>query len=98
MNPAAVSRFRARALLAECDSWPKDKFLEAWAEALPSGMEVDMTQLDGLAVTLPPTPKVQVGKKQKDDDEPEEQPRLQGYRSRRSPSCQRSASSPRYSY
>ena len=78
LNPAAVSRFRARALLAECDSWPKDKFLEAWAEALPSGREVDMTQLDGLAVTLPPTPKVQVGKKQKDDDEPEEQPRLQG--------------------
>ena len=32
LDPAAISRFRARSLLTECDAWPKDKFFEMWAE------------------------------------------------------------------
>lgn len=66
LGDEAISRFRARALLAEADSWPRDKFFEAWAEALPAGHTADPAHLAGLAITLsPPTGS-------------EEEPRLQG--------------------
>jgi len=54
LDPQAVCRFRARALLAECDAWPRAGFLEAWREGLPPGVPFDPTLLDGLAVTLTP--------------------------------------------
>jgi sister chromatid cohesion protein DCC1 len=55
LQPEAVCRFRARSLLSECDAWPKDKFLEAWAEALPAGEIPDLSLLNGLAVILQPS-------------------------------------------
>ena len=67
LSPEAISRFRARALLAEADSWPKDKFYEAWGEALPAGLTPDPAHLAGLAITLPPA----AGSE-------DEEPRLQG--------------------
>ena len=56
LDASAIARFRARTLLAMCDVWPRDKFLEAWAEALPSGTMPDESLLAGLAILLPPVP------------------------------------------
>lgn len=55
LEPIAISRFRVRTLLSMCDVWPKDKFLEAWGDALPAGIEPDEALLAGLAVFLPPS-------------------------------------------
>lgn len=54
LDPSAISCFRVRSLLSMCDVWPKDKFFEAWADALPAGIEPDEALLAGLAVFLPP--------------------------------------------
>ena len=55
LDPSAISRFRVRMLLSMCDVWPRDKFFEAWADALPDSIEPDEGLLAGLAVFLPPT-------------------------------------------
>ena len=34
LDPSAISCFRVRSLLSMCDVWPKDKFFEAWADAV----------------------------------------------------------------
>ena len=53
LSQSAISAFRARALLAECDTWPREKFFEAWAEHLPSGFPApEEAHLLGLAVML----------------------------------------------
>jgi sister chromatid cohesion protein DCC1 len=54
LEPKALCRFRARAMLAECDAWPRERFMEAWREGLPSGVELDETTLEGLAISLKP--------------------------------------------
>ena len=55
LDPAAISCFRARSLLSECDAWPKDKFLEMWADGLPSGHPPpDESHLKGLAIFFAP--------------------------------------------
>lgn len=56
LDSAAIARFRARALLAEADNWPREQFFEAWAENLPAGHVPDAALLAGLAITLPPSP------------------------------------------
>lgn len=53
LAPPRLCRFRARAMLAECDAWPKAHFLAAWQDGLPAGVELDLTQLAGLAIFLP---------------------------------------------
>lgn len=56
LDGVALSRFRARTLLAECDEWPREGFMEAWAESMPPGASApDAEHLAGLAVVIDPT-------------------------------------------
>lgn len=52
LDPRALCRFKAQQLLQQCEIWPEDAFLEAWADALHSGLESQPSDLDGLAVVF----------------------------------------------
>lgn len=52
LDTEAMCRFRAHALLQQCDRWPRDKFLESWKDEMPQGVEPEARMLSGLAVTI----------------------------------------------
>ena len=52
LDPRGISRFRAACLLRDCQTWPRDAFFEAWADALPANVEPLPADLEGLALII----------------------------------------------
>jgi sister chromatid cohesion protein DCC1 len=51
LDPRAISTFRARCLLTQCDEWPRDSFFEAWGGSLSFGITPEPSDLEGLAIS-----------------------------------------------
>ena len=50
LNPRALSRLCAQKMFDETSTWPILEFMEAWQDNLPSGIETNRSDLDGLAI------------------------------------------------
>ena len=52
LDPAKICCFRAKAMLSDCDSWPRERFFEAWHDNLPTGLTPEASHLEGIAIIL----------------------------------------------